>query len=126
MYEKKIPKIFDCGLSVLMEVIGGKWKGYLLHLISHGMRRPNELQKEIKIANRRALDLQLRELEFHGLIHRVIHNELPPRVEYFLTDCGKSLLPVLEVMTQWGDDYLDHYEELFLKKDSISSVIPAC
>jgi len=112
MYEKKIPKTFNCGMAVIMEIIGGKWKSYLVYLIHKGVRRPSELQKAVKSANRRVLDLQLRELEFHRIITRVIYPEVPLRVEYFLTEFGESLLPVVNAMDIWGKDYLDTFQGL--------------
>lgn len=118
MYEKKIPKSFDCGMSILMEIIGGKWKTYLIYLINNGKIRPNELQKAIPSANRRVLDLQLRELEFHGIVERTIYPELPPRVEYHLTKFGETILPLLEEMDKWGESYLDEFEQLMKKKES--------
>ncbi|HEY1202493.1 MAG TPA: helix-turn-helix domain-containing protein [Niastella sp.] len=118
MYEKKIPKSFDCGMSILMEIIGGKWKTYLIHLINNGKIRPNELQKAIPSANRRVLDLQLRELEFHGIVERTIYPELPPRVEYHLTKFGKTILPLLEAMDKWGESYLDEFEQIMKQKES--------
>ena len=116
MYEKKIPKNFECGMSVLMEIIGGKWKSYLVYLIDQGKKRPVDLQKAIPEANRRVLDLQLRELEFHGIIGRTIYPEIPLRTEYHLTDFGKSLLPLLNEMDRWGKEYLDDFKQLMKQK----------
>lgn len=116
MYEKKIPKNFTCGLSVIMEIIGGKWKSYLIYLIDKGVRRPSELQKKMKHSNRRVLDLQLRELEFHQIVKRVIYREAPLKVEYYLTDFGASLLPVIAAMDKWGVDYLEEFKSLMQAK----------
>ncbi|MBA4166486.1 MAG: helix-turn-helix transcriptional regulator [Chitinophagaceae bacterium] len=116
MYEKKIPRTFHCGMSVIMEIIGGKWKSYLVYLINKGIRRPSELQKAVKSANRRVLDLQLRELELHQIITRVIYPEIPLRVEYFLTGFGASLLPVIEAMDHWGSKYSGTLESLMKEK----------
>ncbi|WP_342328893.1 helix-turn-helix domain-containing protein [Pedobacter sp. FW305-3-2-15-E-R2A2] len=104
MYERKIPKTLDCGISVIMEVIGGKWKTCLIYNISNGLRRPGELQKHNPSASRRVLNQQLKELEEHKIVRRVIYAELPPRVEYFLTEFGESLLPVVRLMEKWGDE----------------------
>lgn len=124
MYEKKIPKSFECGMSVLMEIIGGKWKSYLLYKISQGCNRPVELQKAIPDANRRVLDLQLRELEFHGIIERNIYPEVPLRTEYSITEFGKSLLPLINEMDKWGTQYLDEFKQLIQKKaDQISETV---
>jgi DNA-binding HxlR family transcriptional regulator len=116
MYEKKIPKDFSCGIAVMMEIIGGKWKSYLIFLISQGIRRPSDLQRAVPSATRRVLNLQLRELEFHGIIKRVIYPELPPKVEYYLTEFGTSILPVVEAMDNWGAGYLDIFRQLMEKK----------
>ncbi|WP_046247045.1 winged helix-turn-helix transcriptional regulator [Hymenobacter terrenus] len=116
MYEKKIPKSFDCGFSVLMEIIGGKWKSYLLYLIDQGVRRPTALQRAIPSASRRVLDLQLRELESHGILQRKIYPELPPKVEYSLTPFGESLLPVIASMDRWGEKHLAQFEQLVKQK----------
>ena len=116
MYEKKIPKDFSCGFSVLMEIIGGKWKSYLLFLISSGVRRPSDLHRKVPTATRRVLTLQLKELEFHGIIGKKIYAELPPHVEYFLTGFGESLLPVINAMDAWGGGYKDEFRQLMEKK----------
>ncbi|WP_212005059.1 helix-turn-helix domain-containing protein [Chitinophaga sp. HK235] len=116
MYEKKIPKEFTCGMAVLMEIIGGKWKSYLIYLIKNGVRRPAELQRAVPSASRRVLDLQLRELEFHGIIRRVIYPEMPPKVEYYLTSFGESMLPVVASMEEWGLKYMDTFKMLMEEK----------
>lgn len=116
MYEKKIPKEFSCGMTVLMEIIGGKWKSYLIHLINNGIRRPADLQRRITSASRRVLDLQLRELEFHGIVKRVIYPEMPPKVEYFLTEFGESMLPVVAAMDTWGLEYMGTFQQLMAEK----------
>jgi len=107
MYERKIPKEIDCGMGMIMEIIGGKWKPCLIFNIQRGFRRPSELQRLNKHASRRVLNQQLKELEEHGIITRVVYAELPPKVEYFLTDLGNSLLPVIGVMDEWGSQYLE-------------------
>jgi DNA-binding HxlR family transcriptional regulator len=116
MYEKKIPKDFSCGFSVMMEIIGGKWKPYLVFLISKGVRRPSDLQRAVPTASRRVLNLQIRELEFHGIIKRVIYPELPPKVEYYLTEFGESLIPIVSAMDNWGNGYLDIFKQLMEEK----------
>lgn len=118
MYEKKIPKDFSCGMAVMMEIIGGKWKSYLVFLIGQGVRRPSDIQRAVPSATRRVLNLQLRELEFHGIINRVIYPELPPKVEYYLTEFGTSILPVVEAMDNWGAGYLEIFRELMERKKS--------
>lgn len=122
MYEKKIPKSFACGMAIIMEIIGGKWKSYLVYLINKGVKRPSELQRAMPSASRRVLDLQLRELEFHGIIQRTIFHELPPKVEYSLTPFGASLLPVVDAMDKWGEAYQNVFEQLMVKKQEATAV----
>lgn len=123
MYEKKIPKSFNCGMAVIMEIIGGKWKSYLVYLISKGVRRPSELQKAVKAANRRVLDLQLRELEFHQIIRRQIYPEVPLKVEYHLTEFGETILPIVEAMDNWGKDYLTVFESLMKESTQLKDTL---
>ncbi|SFE97696.1 transcriptional regulator, HxlR family [Chitinophaga sp. CF118] len=119
MYEKKIPKVLNCGMAVIMEIIGGKWKSYLIYCINNGVRRTSELQRAVSSASPRVLNLQLRELEHHGIIKRVIYTELPMKVEYFLTEFGESLLPVVMAMDKWGEEYIAVFEELMEKKKEL-------
>lgn len=112
MYERKIPKDLDCGMAMIMEIIGGKWKPCLILNISRGFRRPSELQRLNTKASRRVLHQQLKELEEFGIITRLVYAELPPKVEYFLTDLGSSLLPVIGTMNDWGSQYMDNPQNL--------------
>lgn len=112
MYERKIPKDLDCGMGMIMEIMGGKWKPCLILNIHNGAKRPSELQRLNPLASRRVLNVQLKELEEHGIIERIVYPVLPPKVEYFLTDLGKSLLPVIQMMDEWGDQYRKRPEKL--------------
>jgi DNA-binding HxlR family transcriptional regulator len=103
MYERKIPRKVECGITFIMEIIGGKWKPCLIYHIDQGAKRPSELQRQNPTATRRVLNQQLKELEEHGIIKRVVYAELPPKVEYSLTDMGRTLLPVIHVMYNWGE-----------------------
>ena len=86
-----------------MSVIGGKWKPIILYLISKGGNRFGILQKGIDGISKQMLTKQLRELESDGILERVIYPEIPPRVEYFITDKGKSIFPIIEQMSLWGN-----------------------
>jgi DNA-binding HxlR family transcriptional regulator len=109
MYERKIPKDLTCGIAVVMEIIGNKWATCLLFNIYEGVRRPGQLQQYNPNASRQVLTQQLRELETHGVIRRIIYPELPPKVEYYLTDLGETLIPVLQTMSDWGENYRQLY-----------------
>lgn len=84
--------------------------------ISRGINRPSQLQRINIKATRRVLNQQLKALEGHGIVFKIIHAELPLKVEYFLTEQGKSLLPLLEVMNSWGEQYSQNPEEVPLVK----------
>jgi len=95
-------KEYPCSTSLTMKYIGGKWKAVILiHLIKK--KRYSELRKECKVITERTLSLQLKELEEDGLITRTVHTSKPPlKVEYELTEFGKTLIPLLEAIAQWG------------------------
>ena len=97
---------FRCGVEVTLAVVGGKWKGLILWHLRLKTLRFAQLQRRLRSVTQKMLTQQLRELEANGLIHRQIYAEVPPRVEYSLTDEGQRILPILELMCQWGQDYL--------------------
>lgn len=85
-----------------IDSIGGKWKPMLLFYIAKGVNRFNKLFTAIDGINRQMLSKQLKELEKSGLLERTLFPEIPPRVEYTLTPLGKSLLPIVQSMSKWG------------------------
>ncbi|HVI44371.1 MAG TPA: helix-turn-helix domain-containing protein [Chitinophaga sp.] len=104
MYEKKIPDVLDCGLSVGIKVIGGKWKAWLIDAIKRGNQRPVELHREMgSEVSMRVISMMLRELEDYGILSKKVYAEVPLRVEYSLTKAGQELLPVLDLLDKWGD-----------------------
>jgi DNA-binding HxlR family transcriptional regulator len=105
MYQKKLERTLDCGAVLTMQVLHGKWKSTLLHFIARGVQRPSDLQRAIASATRRVLNIQLNELEQHGLIGKTIYPQLPPKVEYYLTPLGESLLAVVDTLEQWGNEH---------------------
>lgn len=116
MYERKIPLSLNCGLDLIGEVLYGKWKIRLLWFIHEGYKRPSELQRKIPDASRRVLNIQLKELEAHELITKTIYPVVPPKVEYNLTEFGETLIPVISVLGQWGDEHQDRLRHLILKR----------
>ncbi|MFN3753730.1 winged helix-turn-helix transcriptional regulator [Flavobacterium sp.] len=105
MYERKTIPNLNCGLDLIGEVLYGKWKIRLLWFINEGFQRPSELQRKIPDASRRVLNIQLKELEDHELVSKVIYPVVPPKVEYSLTDFGKTLIPVITAIGGWGDEH---------------------
>jgi DNA-binding HxlR family transcriptional regulator len=116
MYERKLPLSLNCGLDLIGEVLYGKWKIRLLWFINEGYKRPSELQRKIPNASRRVLNMQLKELEEHELIAKKIYPEVPPKVEYSLTEFGETLIPVISVLGQWGDEHQERLRHLILKR----------
>lgn len=96
-----------CGVEACLEVIGGKWKGVILHhLMTSSVLRFNEIQRMKPNLSPRVLTVQLRELEQDGVIVRKVYPVVPPKVEYSLSKAGESLKPLIKAMQKWGDDHL--------------------
>lgn len=105
MYERKIPIDFSCPLRLTMSLIDSKWKSCILDELRHKALRPSELHRALPEAAPRVLDMQLRELADDGLVQKTIYPELPPRSEYTITELGRSLLPIIDAMIEWGDSH---------------------
>lgn len=104
MYVKKIPDTLECGIEVAMKVLGGKWKPCILDAINREYRRPSEMHRFITSASPRVINMQLRELEEYGMVYKKVYDELPLKVEYYLTDLGQSILPIIDAMDAWGTE----------------------
>lgn len=91
-----------CPVEATLDLIDGKWKGVIVYHLLNGTLRFNELKRRLGQVTQRMLTKQLRELEEAGLVHRTIHAEMPPRVEYQLTVEGRSLAPVVAALHAWG------------------------
>lgn len=105
-------KIVTCEMEVTLDVIGGKWKPLILHiLINDGTKRFGELKSTTNISQK-TLTTQLKELEEDGLILRVAYATIPPKVEYSITEKGKTLNPILDAMCNWGEKNSEGYELL--------------
>lgn len=96
-------KNFDCPVTATLELIGGRWKSPILYYLSKGKRRFGQINATIEGISRKVLTEQLKQLENDGLIIREYHKELPPRVDYSLTDFGKSLDVVFTSIVEWAD-----------------------
>lgn len=95
-----------CPVEATLELIGGKYKALILWHLSDGKLRFNQLRSQIKGVTAKMLTQQLRELESSQLIHREVFPIIPPKVEYSLTELGRSLLPILVAMRDWGAEYM--------------------
>ncbi|MCU0436404.1 MAG: helix-turn-helix transcriptional regulator [Raineya sp.] len=108
-------KEYPCSTSLTMKYIGGKWKAVILiHLIEK--KRYSQLRKELPMVTERTISLQLKELEEDGLISRTVHTTKPPlKVDYELTAFGKTLIPLLKAMDEWGKSTAENNKKIQVK-----------
>ena len=99
-------KTDNCPVEATLDLIGGKYKALILWHLADGKLRFSELRKVVTSATPKMLTQQLRELEAQALIHREVFPVVPPKVEYSLTELGRSLLPILVAMRDWGAEYM--------------------
>ena len=99
---KELP---DCPVETTLTLIDDKWKVLILRDLLPGTKRFGELKKSIGSVSQKVLTAQLRDMEQSGLVNRKVYAEVPPRVEYSLTELGKSLQPILDAMSNWGEGY---------------------
>ena len=100
--KKELPA---CPVETTFTLIGNKWKVLILRDLMPGTKRFGELKKSIGSVSQKVLTAQLRDMENNGLLTRAVFPEVPPRVEYSLTELGKSLKPILDAMWNWGEEY---------------------
>ncbi|RYG39408.1 transcriptional regulator [bacterium] len=101
------PESSPCPVETTLRIVGGKWKAVILFRLVEGKKRFSELKRLLPGATQQMLTQQLRELERDGIVHREVYAEVPPRVEYSLTELGYTLEPVLNLMSGWGQTYRD-------------------
>lgn len=112
-------KIYNTAVEATLEVIGGKWKPVILFVLTFGKKRNGELMKLLPAAiTQKVLTQQLKELERDGIIRRIAHPSVPPKVEYELTDYGRSLKDILHALCRWGEN---HVEQTYGERASIAS-----
>lgn len=111
---KPLPPSLDDSKAICatLSILGGKWKILILFALSEGVKRFNELRRLIPGVTQRMLTAQLRELEVQHIITRTVFAQVPPKVEYELSDIGKTLTPVLCALKKWGACYLEKVAEL--------------
>jgi DNA-binding HxlR family transcriptional regulator len=103
---------YTCGLDAAIAVMGGKWKGLILFALQDGPVRFGELRRAVPGISERMLILQLREMEASGLVHREVFHQVPPKVEYSLTQFGQSLNAALGPLGEWGEEHMERIEAL--------------
>lgn len=105
----------ECGLSLTKDVLNGKWKANLIDAISENIKRPGEVQRALPDATKYVLNLQLKELEKHGIVNKKMYPQLPPKTVYSLTEPGKNLMPVIDAMNHSGDTNREFLEKIIGK-----------
>lgn len=108
---KTCPSEFNCPVDATIQLIGGKYKAVILWHLVESKKRFSELKRLIPKATEKMLAQQLRNLESDGLIIRTVYPVVPPKVEYSLSEFGRSIVPVLDSMCSWGTDYLNTFYE---------------
>src|SRR5258708_7909041 len=111
----------DCPIEATLDIVGGKWKVLILFYLMKGTVRFGEFQRLIPKITQRMLTLQLRELEEDGVVHREVYRQVPPKVEYSLTEFGRSLEPILILMRDWGVTYKER-----LARITTAAAAPPC
>ena len=102
-----------CKVETALEILVGKWKPVILfQLFSNGTMRFSELQRALPDITKKMLTAQLRELEYHDIVHRKIYLQVPPKVEYSISEYGMSMQPVLQTMSDWGMSHVSHLNTL--------------
>ncbi len=115
-------EIHHCALDVTMHYIGGKWKTVVLWYLKKEKKRFSELKKLIPDITEKMLSLQLKALEEHGIVKRTMYPEIPPRVEYELTEFGQTMIPMLEAIALWGRDLSSKEGQLVSKEAALALV----
>jgi len=101
-------------METALEILVGKWKPLILfQLFNNGTMRFNELQKAMPNITKKMLTAQLRELEYHDIVHRKIYTQVPPKVEYSITEYGQKMAPLLLALVDWGTAHMQHLSELY-------------
>ena len=109
-------KKYYCSMELTLQIIGGKWKPIIInHLGEQGTLRFSELKRTMPNITQKMLTQQLRELETDGIVYRKVYPQVPPKVEYSLSEEGNSVLPILEQMCQWGKKYEESHQVSYPK-----------
>lgn len=112
----------DCKVETALEILVGKWKPVILYqLFSNHTMRFSELQKAIPAISKKMLTQQLRELEYHDIVHREVYRQIPPKVEYSITEYGQGMATALEAINDWGMTHVEHLNELYGEDRTVES-----
>ncbi|UUZ89608.1 helix-turn-helix transcriptional regulator [Paenibacillus sp. P25] len=109
------PSKEGCPVETTLDVVGGKWKGIILYHLIDGPKRFNEFRRLYPCITQFMLTLQLRELERDGIVHREVYKQVPPKVEYSLTEFGRTLEPIILAMRNWGEAHKTKLDDIRLQ-----------
>jgi DNA-binding HxlR family transcriptional regulator len=112
MYERKIAEDLECGITVARKVFGSKWKPCIIDSVSKGYVRPTQLHKVVCDAAARVIDIQIKELVDFGVLEKKCSPGFPLKVEYSLTVFGESILPILNLMEEWGNNNKEYVKQI--------------
>jgi len=101
-----------CGIRCSMEVLGGKWKLLIVASLAKGRLRFSALKKDIPEISEKMLIRSLQDLEYHRIVDRLVYEQIPPKVEYSLTEYGQSVIPLLQALFQWGETHIEKHSDL--------------
>jgi DNA-binding HxlR family transcriptional regulator len=104
-----------CGIRCSMEVLGGKWKLLIVASLAKGSLRFSELKKDIPEISEKMLIRSLQDLEYHKIVDRLVYEQVPPKVEYSLSAYGQSVIPLLQVLFQWGETHIEKHSDLIFQ-----------
>jgi DNA-binding HxlR family transcriptional regulator len=96
---------YYCPVDLTLQIVGGRWKGIVIWNLRHGEMRYNELKKALVLINDKMLSQVLKQLESQGIVSRVVQENMPPKVEYSLTEMGQKLLPIMKEMEGFGNSF---------------------
>ncbi|MEW8995562.1 helix-turn-helix domain-containing protein [Clostridium sp.] len=105
--KEKCTKYEKCPMVLIQDIVSGKWKILILWYLSYSKLRFSDIQRKLPNASQKVLSRQLKSMEDDNIIHRKVYPVVPPKVEYSLTDVGKRLIPILEMMHKFGAEYLE-------------------
>ena len=105
-------KIYTCPIDFTIDLISGKWSMWILWTLQNGSLRFGEIRKKIPGITEKMLIQQLKKFESYGIVNRKVYSQVPPKVEYSLTQDGKSLKPIMLLIKEWGDEHLHIQERL--------------
>lgn len=113
-------KKYYCNVELTLQVIGGKWKPIIIYRLGEdGTLRFSEIKRAIPNITQKMLTQQLRELEADGVVHREVYPQVPPKVEYSLTELGETVMPLMKSLCQWGQKYEAWSNEYTTTKDAV-------